>query len=126
LVDAEECDCRIAKLAGSGPHQAMRIGEAQHAMGHAPLELAVLRVDIAGVELRVVTGQSCEGHQVCIGDRAGRAAKRQADVEVGELQADGAWCVAHACLSSGVNVGEEGEGLELLQELGLSWYNVLR
>ena len=64
--DAEERNGRFAQLAGACPHQAMCIGQAEHAVRDTASELAVPRIDVARVQLRVIAGETGKGHEVGI------------------------------------------------------------
>jgi hypothetical protein len=87
VADPEKGDRHFAQLSGARPHEAVRVGEAQHPMRDAPAELAGLRVDVARMQLRIVAGEPGERDEIRIGDRAPRAAERQPHVEVGVAQA---------------------------------------
>ena len=80
--DAEKRHRGLAQLPGPRPHQAMRIGEPQHAVRYAPTELAALGVNIAGVELRVIAGQTGEADHIRIRDGAPRTAEPHPDEQI--------------------------------------------
>src|SRR5690606_20487534 len=82
VVDAEEGDCGFAQLSGPGPHQAMRIGKAQHPMRHPASELTGPGIDIAGVKFRKVAGQPGKAYQIRIGDGPAGTAEGKADAQV--------------------------------------------